>query len=78
MRYIPFELLEEIPGKEDKFWSLICADNHFYKLTRAYNTICQALTEVEEQGEGDVAFSLHDLRKERLWIKDEIFYLLSH
>ncbi|NVJ70885.1 MAG: YdcH family protein [Alphaproteobacteria bacterium] len=78
MRYIPFDLLEEIPGREDKFWSLICSDDQFYKLTRAYNTLNQNLCEAELRRECEITFRVDELRKERLWIKDEIFYRLSH
>lgn len=77
MRYIPFDLLSEIPGKEDRFWSLICSDNQFYKLTKAYNTLNQNLCEAERSRECELTFQLDDLRKERLWIKDEIFHRLG-
>jgi len=78
MRYIPFDLLSEIPGKEDRFWSLISSDDHFYKLTKAYNTLNSNLCEAERCRECGLTFQIDDLRKERLWIKDEIFYHLSH
>jgi len=78
MRYIPFRILEEIPGKEPKFWSLICSDEHFYRLTRAYNTVNQIICDIELNGEGHTAFDLNGLRRERVRLKDEIFYLLSH
>ncbi|NVJ96744.1 MAG: DUF465 domain-containing protein [Alphaproteobacteria bacterium] len=78
MRYIPFDLLAEIPGREEKFWALICSDDQFYRLTRAYNTISESLYRVEGRGEDDFVFEHKDLRKERLWLKDEIFYRLRH
>lgn len=78
MRYIPFDLLSEIPGQEDRFWSLISSDYQFYKLTKAYNTLNQSLCEAERRRECELTFRVEELRKERLWIKDEIFYRLSH
>ena len=78
MRYIPFKILEEIPGLESKFWALICVDEHFYRLTRAYNTINQMICAAEARVESDIAFDLQDLRRERVRLKDEIFYCLRH
>lgn len=78
MRYIPFNLLEEIPGNEDKFWTLISSDHGFYKMTRAYNTINELLYEAEKEGIEAVFFRTDDLRKERLWLKDQIFFRLRH
>lgn len=78
MRYIPFELLEEIPGREERFWCLIKENERFYKLNRAYNTISKSLCETEDCGGCDLPFCTQDLRKERLWIKDEIFGYLNH
>ena len=78
MRYIPFKILEEIPGKEPKFWSLICSDEHFYRLTRAYNTVNQLICQIELEGGRPATFDLNGLRKERVHLKDEIFYFLTH
>ena len=78
MRYIPFKILEEIPGKEPRFWSLICSDQHFYRVTRAYNTLNQLICSIEAEGGRDGTFDLNGLRKERVRLKDEIFYLIAH
>lgn len=78
MRYVPFKILEEIPGKEPKFWSLVCSDEHFYRLCRAYNTVNQQVCRIEAEGGRDATFDLNGLRQERVRLKDEIFYYLSH
>lgn len=78
MRYIPFKILEEIPGKEPRFWSRICSDEHFYRLSRAYNTINQIICKIEAEGGHHATFDLNGLRRERVRLKDEIFYHLAH
>ena len=77
MSHTPHELAEEFPGKADRIHTLKETDAHFRKLADAYHEVNRAIHRAETNIEPTGQAHEDAMRKERLFLKDEIARMLS-
>ncbi len=77
MSHVPHELAEEFPEFKDKIHDLKSSNAHFLKLFDEYHEINRAVHRAETDIEPTDDLHLEDMRKKRLYLKDEIFSMLN-
>ncbi|SFP16849.1 YdcH family protein [Tranquillimonas alkanivorans] len=77
MSHTPHELAEEFPGQQQKIAELKAKDTHFARLVEEYHDVNRAVHRAETQVEPTDDAHEHDLRKQRMALKDEIARKLS-
>jgi uncharacterized protein len=70
-------LADELPEYKDAIHTLKVSDNHFAKLFQAYHECVKQILRIEDEIEAASDFSLEDLKKRRLELKDEMVGMLS-
>lgn len=77
MSNTPHELAEEFPEHVAKMHHLKETDGHFARLFNEYHTLNRAIHRAETNIEPADDFSITDMRKKRMQIKDEIYGMLA-
>lgn len=77
MSHVPHELAEEFPGDVEKIHELKMSNSHFAKLFDEYHVVNRQIHRVESGVEATTDEHSIDLRKQRLFLKDEIAAMLS-
>ena len=77
MSHVPHELAEEFPGHVEQMHDLKQNDAHFAKLFDQYHDINRAVHRAETNLEPMGSLAETDLRKQRAYLKDEIWSILS-
>lgn len=77
MSHTPHELAEEFPEHVEKIHTLKMENAHFAKLFDTYHDVNRAIHRAETDIEPTTDFHMEEMRKTRLWLKDEIYGMLS-
>lgn len=77
MSNTPHELADEFPQAVEKMHALKAANAHFAKLFEAYHDINRAIHRAETNVEPKDDFTIADMRKQRMRLKDEIAGMLA-
>lgn len=77
LSHVPHELAEEFPSDVDTIHELKMANAHFAKLFDEYHVVNRQIHRVETGIEPTTDEHAIDLRKQRLYLKDEIAAMLS-
>ena len=77
LSHVPHELAEEFPGDVEKIHKLKMSSAHFAKLFDEYHVVNRQIHRVETGVEPTTDEHSIDLRKQRLYLKDEIAAMLS-
>ena len=77
MSHVPHELPEEFPDKIELMHDLKMNDAHFQRLSEEYHELNRQIHRVETGIEPTTDEHAIDLRKQRLYLKDEIAAMLS-
>ena len=78
MSHVPHELAEEFPNHTDKLHDLKVSNAHFAKLADEYHEINREIHRIESGVEAASDERSTDLRKQRLYLKDQIAAMLSN
>jgi len=70
------ELHSEFPEMIEAIEGLSAANAHFAKLFARYNRLTGKVEDLEEHDMPVSDFTIEDMKKKRLRLKDEIYYLL--
>lgn len=70
------ELHKEFPDMQDAIAGLKNANAHFAALFARYNRLTGKVEDLEEQDMPIADFTIEDMKKQRVKLKDEIYYLL--
>jgi uncharacterized protein YdcH (DUF465 family) len=76
MTHVPHELAEEFPNQVEKIHELKTSNAHFAKTMDAYHNVNRTIHRVETDLEPTTDEHAHELKKERLALKDEIQSML--
>ncbi|MCS6984657.1 MAG: DUF465 domain-containing protein [Leptospiraceae bacterium] len=71
------ELAAEFPEWKEKIHNLKRSDRHFARLFEEYENINWQILRIERGEEGASDAYLEDLKKKRLYLKDELFHILK-
>ena len=77
MSHTPHELAEEFPDKADRIHDLKVSDAHFRKLFDEYHEINRTIHRAETNVEPMEELAEHDLCKQRMALKDELYRMLA-
>ena len=77
LSHVPHELAEEFPDKVDRLHELKTSHAHFARLFDEYHLINREIHRIESGIEPSSDERSTDLRKQRLFLKDEIAAMLS-
>ncbi|KAJ56491.1 hypothetical protein ACMU_05990 [Actibacterium mucosum KCTC 23349] len=77
MSHTPHELAEEFPDKIELMRKLRLHDAHFARLADTYHEINRAVHRAETQVEATDDTHEADMRRERMWLKDQIAAILA-
>jgi uncharacterized protein YdcH (DUF465 family) len=77
LSHVPHELAEEFPDKVDRLHELKTSHAHFARLFDEYHLINREIHRIETGVEPSSDERSTDLRKQRLFLKDEIAVMLS-
>ncbi len=72
MSHVAHELTDEFPAKAQAIHNLKASDAHFARLADRYHELNRTLHRMESNVEPADDFTIEDLKKERLKLKDEI------
>lgn len=72
MTHVAHELSEEFPAEVEAIQTLRASNAHFARLADRYHEINRTIHRMETNVEPADDFTLEDLKKERLKLKDEI------
>jgi uncharacterized protein YdcH (DUF465 family) len=70
------DLQKEFPDMHDAIAGLKSANTHFAALFARYNRLTGKVEDLEEQDMPVADFTIEDMKKQRVKLKDEIYYLL--
>lgn len=70
-------LADELPEYKDAIHKLKVSDNHFAKLFHSYHECVKEILRIEDEIDAASDFTLEDLKKHRLELKDEMAAMLS-
>jgi uncharacterized protein YdcH (DUF465 family) len=70
------DLQKEFPDMHDAIAGLKNANVHFAALFARYNRLTGKVEDLEEQDMPVADFTIEDMKKQRVKLKDEIYYLL--
>ena len=76
MSHVPHELPEEFPANAAAIQSLKSANAHFARLADRYHDVNRVVHRMETNVEPADDFTMEELKKERLKLKDEIAQFL--
>jgi uncharacterized protein len=76
MSHVPHELHEEFPQDAEKIHTLKIGNAHFARLANSYHEINRAIHRVEAEVEPTSDDILEEMKKKRLYLKDEIASML--
>jgi uncharacterized protein YdcH (DUF465 family) len=71
------DLLHEFPQYSELIHNLKISDNHFRKLFDEYHETDHHIHRIEQGNEPTTDQHLTDLRKQRLYLKDELYRMLT-
>lgn len=77
MSHVPHELAEEFPDMAAEIHHLRETDGHFHRITNEYHELNREIHRAETDVEPRDDFTVEEMRKRRLALKDEIFGMLS-
>ncbi|KIT17965.1 YdcH family protein [Jannaschia aquimarina] len=77
MSHVPHELHEEFPEAAERMSELRKTDAHFAKLADRYHEVNRAIHRAETNVEPCAEEHEHEMRRERMRLKDEIAGMLS-
>ena len=77
MSHVPHELAEEFPDKTDRLHDLKISNAHFARLFDEYHLVNREIHRIESGVAPTTDEHSTDLRKQRLYLKDEIASMLS-
>jgi uncharacterized protein YdcH (DUF465 family) len=77
MSHTPHELSEEFPNHHEKLHQLKVSNPHFNKLADEYHVINRAIHRYDAGVEATSDFHLHDLKKQRLYLVDELTKIIE-
>ena len=72
------ELINELPEFKERILELRAADAHFRKLYDEYHALDDEVLRMEEGIETPSDEVLEELKKKRLYLKDQLFNMLQH
>ena len=72
MSHVAHELSDEFPAKAETIHNLKVSDAHFARIADRYHELNRTLHRMESNVEPADDFTIEDLKKERLKLKDEI------
>ncbi|MDU8926618.1 YdcH family protein [Alisedimentitalea sp. MJ-SS2] len=78
MSHTPHELNDDFPEHAEKIAALKASDAHFAKLSDEYHEINRAVHRAETDVEPTDDVHLTEMRKERAFLKDQIYHMLTH
>jgi len=70
------DLHQEFPDMQDAIKGLKDANTHFAALFARYNRLTGKVENLEEHDMPVADFTIEDMKKQRVKLKDEIYYLL--
>lgn len=70
-------LIKEFPEHRERIHSLKQADAHFAKLADKYEEVDKHICRAEDSPEGFSEHHMHELKAERLRLKDEVYKVLA-
>ncbi len=70
-------LIKEFPELKDKIHELKLNDNHFARLAGEYEELDKQICRAEDSPEGHDDAHMHQLKAERLRLKDQLYALLN-
>lgn len=70
------DLYQEFPDMRDAIDGLKEANTHFMSLFARYNRLTGKVEDLEEHDMPIADFTLEDMKKQRVKLKDQIYYLL--
>lgn len=76
MSHVPHELADEFPDLAAEIHHLRETDGHFHRITNEYHDVNRAIHRAETDVEPCDDFTLEDMRKKRMALKDEIYGML--
>lgn len=77
LSHTPHELHAEFPEKADKIHQLKLSSAHFSKLADEYHEVNREVHRIETDVTPASDETLEDLKKKRLWLKDQIAEMLG-
>ncbi|MCA0423664.1 MAG: DUF465 domain-containing protein [Proteobacteria bacterium] len=77
MSHTPHELAEEFPDKIAKIHALKMSDTHFARIADEYHDVNREIHRIETDVEPASDDALEELKKKRLWLKDQVAGLLG-
>ncbi|MEP3049671.1 MAG: DUF465 domain-containing protein [Roseibium sp.] len=77
MSHVPHELHEEFPDAGDALHALKTSDAHFARLADEYHEINREVHRIETDVAPASDETLEDLKKKRLFLKDQIAAMLA-
>ncbi|HMN72449.1 MAG TPA: YdcH family protein [Rhodoblastus sp.] len=77
MSHVAHELTDEFPAKVETIHELKASSAHFARLAERYHELNRALHRMEANVEPADDFTMEELKKERLSLKDEIAGILG-
>ncbi|WP_116130893.1 YdcH family protein [Tropicimonas sp. IMCC34043] len=78
MSHVPHELSEEFPDQQDRIRALAAADPHFAAMTEEYARLNMRVFQADSYEKPMDELAEHELKKRRLYLKDEINRRLAH
>lgn len=75
--FLTHELQKEFPDLADRIHVLKTSNNHFARIFDQYGSLDNTIVKVEEGLSVLDDFSLENLKKERLKLKDELYHMLK-
>ena len=76
MSHTPHELTAEFPEKVEKLHQLKLSNAHFSKLADQYHEVNREVHRIETDVTPASDDTLEELKKKRLWLKDQIAQML--
>ena len=71
------DLVHEFPEYREKITDLKTSDNHFARLFEQYDDVTHAVYRAETEVESTTDEHLEEMKKERLFLKDQLFDILK-
>ena len=71
------DLIHELPEYKERILQLKASDKHFEKLYGEYNELDQQILRMEEGFETPSDDYLEELKKKRLYLKDQLFGMIK-
>lgn len=77
MSHTPHELAAEFPDKAAKIHALKLGNAHFARIADEYHDVNREIHRIETDVEPASDDALEELKKRRLWLKDQVASLLG-